>query len=167
MPPAIFRIITMVKKTEPQEKPISDEAMERLARVMNDTPTLIKLKGTEFEIKALKPGTQWLIAEEACKIIKQEKMSMGDVIKELAGNLPSVAKIITLAVLNDKERIRNEYDKVYDTMMWGDYSQRDWLYLLVEIMKLLDVDFFFASTNLIETLRHQTLSRKTMMEEQK
>lgn len=167
MPSAIFRIITMVKKTDSQEKPISDETMEKLVQLMNDTPTLIKLKGTEFEIKALKPGTQWLIAEEACKIVKREKMSMGDVVKELASNLPSVARIITLAVLNDKERIKNEYEKVYDIMMWGDYDQRDWLYLLVEIMKLLDVDFFFASTNLIETLRHQTLSRKTMMEEQK
>lgn len=167
MPPAIFRIITMAKNTGKQGKAISDEAMERLAQLMNDTPTLIKLKGTEFEIKALKPGTQWLIAEEACKIIKQEKMSMGDVIKELASNLPSVAKIITLAILNDKERIKKDYESVYDSIMWGDYDQRDWLYLLVEIMKLLDVDFFFASTNLIETLRQQTLSRKMMTEEQK
>ena len=46
--------------------PLSDEAMARLAKIMNDSPTIIKLQGTEREVKALKPGTQWLIAEEAC-----------------------------------------------------------------------------------------------------
>ena len=45
--------------------PLSDAAMERLAQIMNDSPTIVKLQGTEWEIRALKPGTQWMIAEEA------------------------------------------------------------------------------------------------------
>ena len=43
--------------------PLSDDAMARLAQVMNDSQTIVKLQGTEWEIKALKPGTQWLVAE--------------------------------------------------------------------------------------------------------
>ena len=44
--------------------PLSDAAMERLAQIMNDSPTIVKLQGTEWEIRALKPGTQWMIAEK-------------------------------------------------------------------------------------------------------
>ena len=141
--------------------PISDEAMEALARLMNDSPTVKKLHGTEWEIHALKPGAQWLIAEEAQKIVKKEKMSMGDVIKEMAANIPSVARILTIALLNDKAKINGEeYDKVYDTLLWGEYTQRDWAELLFEVMKLIDVDFFLANTNAVQTLRETTLGRK-------
>ena len=87
-------------------KRVSDESMERLARIMNDSPSIMKLHGTEWCIKGLKPGVQWLIAEQACRIVKGEKLSMGDVIKEFAVNLPAVAHVITLALLNDKERDR-------------------------------------------------------------
>lgn len=157
----------MPKKKVTPTSPLSDEAMARLAQIMNDSPSIVKLNNTEFRITALKPGTQWKIAEEACKIVSKEKMTMGDVIKEFAVNLPSVCKIITLAILNDKNRIEQEYDKMYDELMWGDIKVRDWVTLLFEILQLLDTDFFFASTNVIKTLREQTLSRKTMMEEQK
>lgn len=151
--------------TEPSS-PLSDEAIEKLARLMNDSPTVVKLKGTEWSVHALKPGTQWLIAEEACKIAKGENLSMGDVIKEFARNLPSVARVITLALLNDKERIGSEeYQKVYDQLLWGDYDIKDWATLLVEILNLLDVDFFFASTSAIETVRQQTLARKKQARE--
>jgi len=140
---------------------LSDEAMEKLAQIMNDSPTIVKLNNTEWRIRALKPGTQWLIAEEACKIVKKEKMSMGDVIKEFSLNLPSVARVITLALLNDKERIYGEeYQRVYDQLLWGDYEVKDWATLLVEILNLIDVDFFFASTNVIQTIRTQALGRK-------
>lgn len=146
--------------------PISDEAMARLAQIMNDSPTIVSLKGTQWEIHALKPGTQWLIAEEACKMVKKENLSMGDVIREFALNLPSVARVITLALLNDRSRIYSqEYQKVYDQLLWGDYDIKDWATLLVEILNLLDVDFFFASTNVVQTVRSQALSRKTQAAE--
>ena len=146
--------------------PLSDAAMERLAQIMNDSPTIVKLKGTEWQIKALKPGAQWMIAEEACKIVKKENLAMGDVIKEFASNIPSVASVITIALLNDKERINSdEYQQVYDQLMWGDYDIKDWATLLIEILNLLDVDFFFASTNVIATVRKQALTRKTQTAE--
>ena len=148
------------------QSPISDEAMARLAQIMNDSPTIVKLGGTEWKIRALKPGTQWMIAEEACNIIKKEKLSMGDVIKEFSHNIPSVAKVITLALLNDKNKIHGkEYQQVYDQLLWGDYDIKDWATLLVEILNLIDVDFFFASTNVIQTIRSQALTRKTQAAE--
>lgn len=148
--------------------PVSDNSMARLARLMNDSPTMMKLHGTEWEIHALKPGTQWLIAEEACKIVDRENMAMGDVLKQFAVNLPSVCRTLTLALLNDKQRIHSEeYKEVYELLMWGEYNIRDWAVLLMEILNLINVDFFFASTNVVKTLRRNALDRKMTMEEQK
>lgn len=174
---AVYRANAKRESTKKDEKgkkevtphtPLSEEAMMRLARVMNDSPTIVKLNGSEWAIRALKPGTQWLIAEEACKVIANENMTMGDVIKQFATNASSVCRVITLAILNDKERIYGkEYQELYDALMWGDCDIKQWAFLLSEILSLIDVDFFFASTNAIKTLRQTTLDRKVTMEEQK
>lgn len=154
---------------------VSFESMERLAKVMNDSPTIIKMKDYEFAITALKPGTQWLIAEEACKIMKAEKGNMEDVIKQFAINIPSVVHVITLAILNDKDSIfkniktreySSEYETVYDTIMW-ETSPDNWLSLLVEIMNMLSMDYFFQSTNAVAMIREAALGRKMKMEELK
>ena len=148
--------------------PISNESMDRLAKIMNDTPSFIKLNGTEWEIRGLKLGTQWLIAEEACKIVDKENMSMGDVIKQFATNMPAVCRVFTLALLNDKEKIYGkEYQEVYDLLMWGNYNQRDWALMLSEVVDSIDIDFFFASINVVKMLRQRTLNRKITTEEQK
>lgn len=145
---------------------VSDEAMERLVDVMNDTPTLVKLADAEWEVTALKPAVQNLIAKEACTIVKIEKASMGDILKSFDGNLPSVVRIITLALLNDKERIEKDYNKVYDTIMW-ESEMKDWGRLLYEVLNLLDVGFFFQITDATQMFRQMSLQRKTTMEEAK
>ena len=157
------------------KKDISVDAMQRLAEIMNDTPTVMKMGKTEFAITALKPGTQWLIAEESCKIMKAEQGNFKDVIKQFAVNIPSVVHVITLAILNDKNRIfddyksrkySEEYQSVYDTIMW-DTSPDNWLSLLVEIMNMLSMDYFFQSTNAVAMIREAALGRKMKMEELK
>ena len=154
---------------------VSVDAMQRLAEVMNDTPTVVKMSKTEFAITALKPGTQWLIAEESCKIMKAEQGNFKDVIKQFAVNIPSVVHVITLAILNDKNRIfddyksrkySEEYQSVYDTIMW-ETSPDNWLSLLVEIMNMLSMDYFFQSTNAVAMIREAALGRKMKMDELK
>lgn len=154
---------------------VSVDAMERLAKIMNDTPTIVKMSNTEFSIKALKPGTQWLIAEESCKIMKAEQGNFKDVIKQFAVNVPSVVHVITLAILNDKNRIfddyksrkySEEYQSVYETIMW-ETGPDNWLSLLVEIMNMLSMDYFFQSTNAVAMIREAALGRKMKMEELK
>ena len=156
-------------------KEISLDAMERLAKVMNDSPTIAKLGKTEFALTALKPGTQWLIAEESCKIMKAEQGNFKDVIKQFSINIPSVVKVITLAILNDKNRIfknyktkeySDEYQSVYEMILW-ETNQEGWISLLVEIMNMLSMDYFFQSTNAIAMIREAALGRKMKMEEQK
>ena len=144
------------------------EAMERLAEIMNNSSRKVRLGGTEWEIKALKPGTQWLIAEESVKIQKSESSNFSDVIKQFAINIPSVVRVITLALLNDKDKIYNKevYQSVYDTIMW-ETRQEEWISLLVEIINMLSLDCFFDSTNAIAILREMALGRKKTMKEQK
>ena len=145
-------------------QPVSDEAMERLVRVMNDSPTIVKLADADWQITALKPAVQNLIAQEACEINKVEKASFEDVCKCFAKNLPSVVKIITLALLNDKERIEKDYDRVYDTIMW-ESEIKDWGTLLIQVLNLIDVGFFFQITESTQMFRQMSLARKTTMEE--
>lgn len=149
-------------------EPVSDEAMERLAQIMTDSPTLVKLSKTEFAIKSLKPAVMWMIAEEAVKISKAEKASYSDVLKGLASNLPSVCRIITLAILNKKEDIEDEvtYKKVYETLFW-ECDEKEWGQLLFEILNLINVDVFFYIINSTQIFKEMALQRKTRMNEQK
>lgn len=144
----------------------SDESMERLAQIMTDAPSLVKLANTEWAITALKPAVQWEIAKIACEVHKVEKATYGDVLKGFSTNLPAVVRVITLALLNDKERIENEYDKVYDTLMW-ESNPSQWANLLLEILNLQDIGFFLQITQVVEMFRQTTLQRKKTMEEQK
>ena len=150
MPPPFMLIIMAVyrakkKDTEPKKNavtahtPVSNESMERLARIMNDSPSIMKLHGTEWCITGLKPGVQWLIAEQACRIVK------GDY---------------------EKKELSNDYHKVYDLLMWKDYDIKDWALLLGEILNLISTDFFFESINVIQTVREMTLARKMKKTEQ-
>ena len=153
----------------------SIEAQERLIEIMNDSPRIKDFAGTPWEIRALKPGTQWLIAQEAVAIQKEESANFADVVKCFAANTPAVVKVITLGLLNDRERIyangkdgafSQEYEDTYNTVMW-DTSQASWLSLLFEFLNMLDIEVFFSITSSIQILRQKLLERKTTTEERK
>lgn len=154
------------KDIESEFKPASDEAMEKLARVMTDAPTLVKLAGAGWEVKALRPAVQWEIAKIACEIHNVENATYGDVLKGFAINLPAVCRVIALALLNDKERIENEYDAIYDMLFW-ESNPSEWATLLLEILNLQDIGFFLQITQVTEIFRQTTLQKKKTMEELK
>lgn len=165
----VIKAVNTQKKQTIQKREVkkaSDEAMERLVQVMSDSPSLVKLANTEWAITALKPAVQWEIAKIACEVHKVENAHYGDVLKGFATNLPAVVRVITLALLNDKERIANEYDKVYDTLMW-ESKPNEWATLLFEILNLQDISFFLQITQVVEMFRQTTLQRKMTMEEQR
>lgn len=158
------------KKYKSIKEPVSDEAMERLIQIMTDSPTLLKLKDTEWEITALKPGIQWLIAKEAAEIHKVDKATFTDVLKGLSTNMPSICRILTLALLNDKNKTKvgnPDYDRVYDALFWECEDMKDWASILFEVLNLLSVEFFFAITELTQTFRQMTMERRMTMEERK
>ena len=145
---------------------VSDEAMERLVQVMTDAPSLVKLANAGWEVRALKPAVQWEIAKIACEVHKVDNATYGDVIKGFATNLPAIVRVITLALLNDKERIENEYELVYDTLMW-ESKPSEWAGVLFEILNLQDISFFLQITQVVEIFRQSTLQMKKTTDEQK
>lgn len=147
-------------------KVASDDAMEKLVRVMTDAPSLVKLANAGWEVRALKPAVQWEIAKIACEIHKVENATYGDVLKGFATSLPDVVRVITLALLNDKKRIDEEYDLVYDTLMW-ESNPSEWANVLLEILNLQDIGFFLQITQVTEIFRQSTLQRKKTMDELK
>ncbi len=146
-----------------KEKPkASLEAQERLAEILNDSPRLVSLNGSQWEIKALRMGTQWLIAQEVIKINKAESATMGDILKQFAVNIPAVLDVLTLALLNDKRKIYEDGDadkgysqlfkSVRDTLEWEcDVSK--FAELLLEVLQMLDVSFFIQALDMLQIFR--------------
>lgn len=155
-----------VRKQKTINDPITNDEMDRLAQIMLDSPSLVKLKNTEWEITALKPAVTWMIAQEAVNVKKKEESNFGDVIKGISESFPSVCRILSLALLNDKGRIERDYDKVYDMLMW-ECEMRDWGTLLFEILNLINVEDFFFLTAQTEIFREIALNRKMKMNELK
>lgn len=143
------------------EKKQFDElaAQLRLAEIMNDSARTIKLGEREFQIKALRAGTQWMVAQEACKIAKAND-EFGDVIKRFAENIPLVARVLTLVILNDKDKINGkEYQDLYDYIMW-ETPRHEWISVLVECLQMLDLESFFLITGATDNFRTMTMTKK-------
>lgn len=142
---------------------VSNEAKRKLIEVLNDSPSINKLKDAEIEITALKMGTKWKI----CEVFKEYKLSEPDtenVIIAMANNIPVLVKIITLAILNDKDRIRNEYEEMYQTIMWN-CTESDLTTLFMDIIGKLDTDFFFANIKSTKIFLKLTADRRMLKEE--
>ena len=155
---------------------VSLESQERLAEILNDSPRLVSLNGTEWEIRALRMGTQYFIAQEVIKINKVENANFGDVIKQFAVSMPSVLKVLTLALLNDKNKIfkdgnENEgfselYEATYNTLAW-ECEVSEFGNILLETLQLLDTSFFMESCRIVEMFKVATTARRTTTKEQK
>lgn len=155
---------------------VSLESQERLAEILNDSPRLVSLNGTEWEIRALRMGTQYLIAQEVIKINKTESATFGDIVKQFAVNIPSVLKILTFALLNDKNKIfkngnENEgfselYEATYNTLAW-ECEVSEFGNILLETLQLLDTSFFMESCRIVEMFKVATTARRTTTKEQK
>lgn len=155
------------KKNEIRQ--VSIEAQERLAEILNDSPHLVSLNGTEWEVRALRFGTQWLVAKKALEVAKVEQANYGDIIKALSVNIPTVLEILALCLLNDRKRIfkdgdehkgfSEEYHATIDTLKW-DCDVSKFGDILHECLQLLNVDFYFTSTDILEIFRSQVLGIK-------
>ena len=148
---------------------VSLESQERLAEIMNDTPRLVSLNGTEWEIRALRMGTQWLICKKCIEVAKTENATFGDIIKQFATNIPAVIEVLVLALLNDKRKIykdgdeRNGYSELYystyNTLMW-DCKVEQFGDIFLSVLQMLDVSFFMESHRILEIFRESTMMRK-------
>ncbi len=143
---------------EKDKQPSLDE-MIRLAEIMNDSERTIKLGDKEFKIKALRAGTQWLVAQEACKIAKANE-SFTDIIKQFAVNIPVVVRVLCLIILNDKDKINGkEYEDLYDFIFW-EVPRNEWINVLVECLQMLDIQGFFYLIGAIDNFRIMVMTKR-------
>lgn len=159
------------KNTKKKEeiKEVTLDAQERLAEILNDSPRLISLNGTEWEIRSLRVGTQWLICKKCIEVAKVENANFGDIIKQFAINIPAVVEVLTLALLNDKKRIFNngnefagyseEFNTTFDTLMW-ECKTDTFATIFLETLQLIDVSFFMESHRMLDIFREMTMTRK-------
>jgi hypothetical protein len=159
-----------IKKKEVPQPSLDSQA--RLAEILNDSPRLVALNGTEWEVRALRMGTQWLIAQKCVEIAKADNSTFGDVIKQFSVNIPAVIDVITLVLLNDKNKIfkdgieANGYSDLYfatrNTIEWEcDVTQFG--NILFEALSMLSVDFFYNALTVLDTYRASVTERKRMM----
>ena len=151
------------------------EAQERLVEILTDSPRIVSLNGSEWAIKALRMGTQYLIAKKVIEIKRAEDSTFGDIIQQFAVNIPAVIEVITLALLNDKNKIFKNgvdggeyselYETTYQTLMW-ECKVEDFGNLLLEILQLIDTNFFMESCRILEMFKMSTTAR-TKIKEQK
>ena len=149
--------------------PVSLESQERLAEILNDSPRLVSLNGTEWEIRSLRVGTQWLICKKCIEVAKVENANFGDIVKQFAVNIPAVVEVLTLALLNDKKRIfedgidtkgySKEFQATFDTLMW-DCKTETFGNIFLETLQLIDVSFFMESHRMLHIFREMTMTRK-------
>lgn len=176
---AIVKAVNDKKKRESkkvEQKNVCLKAQELLIETLNDSPHLTSLAGTEWEVRSLRFGTQYLIAQEVIKINKAESANYGDIVKQFAVNIPSLIKVITLCLLNDKHRIykdgieskgfSDEYYAIYDTIQW-EGNINEYANLLLECLQLLDVSAFFSTLDIVFLFSESVTRRKTTMKEQK
>lgn len=157
------------KQAEKKYNEVDLSAQERLAEILNDSPHLVSLNGTEWEIRALRMGTQWLIANKCIQVAKVESANFGDIVKQFAVNIPAVIEVLVLALLNDKHKIfkdgneRNGYSELYqstyDTLMW-ECNTNEFGMIFLETLQLIDVNFFMESQRMLQIFREMTLMRK-------
>ena len=155
---------------------VSLDAKQRLAEILNDSPRIVSLNGTEWEVRALRMGTQWLMAQKIIEIDKSESGTFGDVMKHFAVNIPAVLDIITLCLLNDRHKIYKDgeptkgfselYRATRNTLEWDcDVSQFG--QLLFEVFQMIDVSFFTEALDMLQIFRATVTEKKRMRKKER
>lgn len=155
---------------------VSLDAQQRLAEILNDSPRIVSLNGTEWEVRALRMGTQWLMAQKIIEIDKSESGTFGDVMKHFAVNIPAVLDILTLCLLNDRHKIYKDgeptkgfselYKATRNTLEWDcDVSQFG--QLLFEVFQMIDVSFFTEALDMLQIFRATVTEKKRMRKKER
>lgn len=157
------------KQQEAEALRVSDEAQNRLAEILADAPTMEKLAGTEWEMRPLRMGTQYLIVQEVCKVNNEEVATYGDVLKALLVSMPSLCNVLALALLNDKNKIYQNgdpnqgYSKMFkrtvDTIMWS-ANKEDMAYIMLDCLQMVDVSFFMEALGMLQIFRASVTEKK-------
>lgn len=157
------------KESKPTLDQPSLDSQARLAEILNDSPRLVSLNGTEWEVRTLRMGTQWLISKVVSDMIKDETKTFGDIMRQFSVNIPAILDVLTLCLLNNRFKIfkdgkqENGYSELYyatrRTLEW-DCDVAEFGKILLECLQLLSVDFFLQSRDILEIFEKSVLEKK-------
>lgn len=163
------KVKQQIKEQQRKELLVSEEAQNRLAEILADAPTIEKLAGTEWEMRPLRMGTQYLIVQEVCKVNKEEGATYGDVLKALLVSMPALCNVLALALLNDKNKIYQNgdpnqgYSKTFkrtvDTIMWS-ADKEDMAHIMFDCLLMVDVSFFMEALGMLQIFRASVTEKK-------
>lgn len=158
-----------LKQQEQKALYVSEESQNRLAAILADSPSIEKLAGTEWEMRPLRFGTQYLIVEEVCKINQAESATYGDVLKGMLAQIPATCKVLTLALLNDKNKIYQNGDtnqgfsklfkQTYQTVLWS-ADRGDLAKIMLDCLQMVDVSFFMEALGMLQIFRASVTEKK-------
>ena len=158
-----------IKTQKEKDLFVSEEAQNRLAAILADSPTIEKLAGTEWEMRPLRFGTQYLIADEVRKIREVDDANYENSILFLANSVPVTCRCITFALLNDKNRIYQNGDpnqgfsklfqKTYNTILWNT-EKSDLIKILTDCLMMIDVNFFMEALGMLQIFRASVTEKK-------
>lgn len=128
------------------------EYQSKLSDVMLDRGEEIVIAGKSYEIKALKMRTRWLISECINKMELREKDTI-NILESMFTDIPLLAKMITYAILRDKENIENKelFTKTYDDILECEDMQ-EYLNAITTIIKLMDIEWFFFTQETVKSI---------------
>lgn len=158
-----------LKQQQDKELYVSEESQNRLAAILADSPSIEKFAGTEWEMRPLRFGTQYLIVEEVCKINQAESATYGDVLKCMLAQIPATCKVLTLALLNDRNKIYQNGDpnqgfsrlfkQTYNTVLW-ESERNDLAKIMLDCLQMVDVSFFMEALGMLQIFRAQVTEKK-------
>jgi len=148
---------------------VSEEAQNRLAAILADAPSIEKFAGTEWEMRPLRFGTQYLICDEVRKIREIDEANYENCVLFLANSVPVTCRCITFALLNDKNRIYQNgdpnqgfsklFNKTYNTILWNT-DKSDLIKILTDCLMMIDVNFFMEALGMLQIFRAQVTEKK-------
>ena len=158
-----------IEATKKAALDVGQNEQDRLAEILANSPHLVSLNGTPWEVRALKYGTQYQIAAKVCELNAIEDATYGDGLKSFKNGLEGYMQILALALLNDKDKIfkdgkeSNGYSKQFtdfvDWLMWN-IDNATIVSVISEVMALLDVSFFTEVLGMLQIFRTSVTEKK-------
>lgn len=148
------------------------EYQKKMSDVLLDRGREITIAGRIYEIKALKMRTRWLISECINKMEIAENETI-NILESMFSDIPLLAKIITYAVLRDRDKIEDKelFTKTYDDILECENMQ-EYLDAITTIIQMMDIEWFFftqetvKNINILPSKAGFRAKSKKMMEEQ-
>lgn len=143
------------------------ENKNRLAEIVTDSKTIVKVGNKEYPMGALTYYAKWEISKRITSLELSEA-NITTLIEAMAVNIPLLAEILAIAILRDRESIDKGLNDLKNDIM-DVADELEWHTIISEIIRLLDVGFFFTLTEMIKAINsmNSKAGYRKMMEERK